>query len=91
MQKILISYKFLALIDRPTLLNSYIEDDVFKYIFNPNMSLSLGLDQEGIYRVSGIKSKIEELKYMYDHGKTLSILNWYKRLGTNKQLLSRIL
>jgi len=27
-----------------------------------------GLSQEGLYRVSGIKSKIDELKYFYDHG-----------------------
>ena len=28
-----------------------------------------GLNQEGLYRVSGIKSKIDELKCFYDHGK----------------------
>ncbi len=28
-----------------------------------------GIDQEGIYRVSGIKSKIDELKSQYNHGK----------------------
>ena len=28
----------------------------------------LGLNHEGLYRVSGIKSKIDELKYFYDHG-----------------------
>ena len=28
----------------------------------------LGLDQEGIYRLSGMKSKIDELKASYDKG-----------------------
>ncbi|XP_065062733.1 ralA-binding protein 1-like isoform X2 [Rhopilema esculentum] len=27
-----------------------------------------GLDQEGLYRVSGVKSKIDELKTLFDHG-----------------------
>lgn len=34
--------------------------------------IPIGLEQEGIYRLSGMKSKIEELKTTYDKGMVLS-------------------
>ena len=81
-----------AWINRPTPLNLFTENDIYQQIWMSNIFLSLGLDQEGIYRVSGVKSKIEELKYMYDHGKALSIFCWSYRLKLlNMYILLRIL
>ena len=37
------------------------------------LSLSLGLDYEGIYRVSGVKSKVDSLKQLYNEGRTFDI------------------
>lgn len=34
----------------------------------------IGLDTEGIYRVSGVKSKVDHLKGLYNEGKNIMFL-----------------
>lgn len=52
------------------------------------LSIPIGLEQEGIYRLSGMKSKIEELKATYDKGMTIKrTCNYTCNLHTPKCII----
>lgn len=50
-------------------------------VYNQTLSfwllLILGLEQEGIYRLSGMKSKIDELKAAYDRGECMRACTFF--------------